>query len=267
MRPTSRKASTPARSALIALALTALTACASHPQGTASADPSMGPPPTDLVGYFQANPLDGKTILGPPPAADSPHGKADRALYDDTRSLEGSARWKTAVQDNDLWGGGALKRFSCAAGVDISERQTPATLRMLHRIELDVRTVGTPAKDAYGRVRPAIGNDKPICVPREDWMKTNSSYPSGHSMTAWSWALILAELVPAKADAVLTVGRESGESRMICGVHFISDVEAGRTLGSAMVARLHADPAFATDLARAKREMAAAKTKPQGCAS
>ncbi|WP_421937063.1 phosphatase PAP2 family protein [Phenylobacterium sp.] len=110
-----------------------------------------------------------------------------------------------------------------------------------------------------------IGNDKPICVPREDWMKTNSSYPSGHAMTAWSWALVLSEAAPARADALLTVGRESGESRMICGVHFISDVEAGRTLGAAMVARLHSDPAFAADLARAKREMATAKVKPQGC--
>jgi acid phosphatase (class A) len=138
---------------------------------------------------------------------------------------------------------------------------------MLHRIELDVRTVGTPAKDAYGRVRPAIGNDKPICVPREDWMKTNASYPSGHSMTAWSWALILTELAPTRADALLTVGRESGESRAVCGVHYISDVEAGRTLGAAMVARLHADPGFMADLAKAKREIAAATEQPQGCGS
>jgi acid phosphatase (class A) len=255
------------RQLLTAAAVCALSACASMsstPAQTAS-DPPTGPPPTKLVGYFAANPLDGKAILGPPPAPDSPHGKADRALYDETRALEGSARWKTAIQDNDLWGGGAIRRFSCALGVDVNERQTPTALRMLHRMELDVRTVGTPAKDAYNRVRPAIGNDKPICVPREDWMKTNASYPSGHAMTAWSWALVLSEVAPARADALLTVGRESGESRMICGVHYISDVEAGRTLGSAMVARLHADPAFAADLARAKREVVAAKDRPTGC--
>ena len=96
-------------------------------------------------------------------------------------------------------------------------------------------------------------------------MKTNASYPSGHSMVAWSWGLILAELAPSKADSVLSLGRESGESRVICGVHFISDVEAGRTLGSAMVARLHAEPAFEADLAKAKRELARAKAKPTGC--
>jgi len=252
------------RHLLTAAAVCALSACASASSAPAGEAPT-GPIPTKLSGYFASNPLDGKSILGPPPAPDSAHGKADRALYDETRALEGSARWKTAIQDNDLWGGGAIRRFSCALGVDVNEKQTPSAWRMLHRMELDVRTVGTPAKDAYGRVRPAIGNDRPICVPREDWMKTNASYPSGHAMTAWSWALVLSEAAPARADALLAVGRDSGDSRMICGVHFISDVEAGRTLGSAMVARLHADPVFAADLAKAKREVAAAKDKPAGC--
>lgn len=224
-----------------------------------------GPPARMIYGYLTADSLDGKSILGPPPAVDSAHGKADRALYEQTRALAGTPRWKTAIQDNDLWGGGALKRFSCALGVDVSETQTPVTWKILHKIETDVRTVGTPAKDFYARVRPALGNDLPICVPREDWMRTNASYPSGHAMTAWSWGLILAEAVPARADAVLMLGKDSGDSRMICGVHFISDVEAGRTLGSAMVARLHATPAFAADLKKAKRELARAKQAPSDC--
>jgi len=254
------------RHLLTAAAVFALSACASAstPAPTAD-DTSLGPRPTKLTGYFAADPLDGQAILGPPPAPDSPHGKADRAMFEETRKLEGSPRWKAAIQDNDLWGGGAIKRFSCAMGVSLDERQTPTTLRILHRVELDVRTVGTPAKDYYGRKRPLIGNDAPLCVPREDWMKTNASYPSGHSMTAWSWALILTELSPAKADPLLTLGRESGESRVICGVHFLSDVEAGRTLAAGMVARLHSEPAFTADLAAAKREIAAAKAKPEGC--
>lgn len=254
------------RPLLIAAAVAALSACASA-SGPAQTPTVAAPVPTKLAGYFASNPLDGKAILGPPPAADSAHGKADRALFEETRKLEGSARWKTAIQDNDLWRGGALKRFSCALGVDLSERQTPTAWKILHKIELDGRTVGTPAKDFYDRKRPMIGNDAPICVPREDWMKTNASYPSGHAMVAWSWGLILAELAPAKADPLLTLGRDSGESRMVCGVHFISDVEAGRTLAAGMVARLHAEPAFMADMAAAKREIAAAKTAPEGCSA
>jgi acid phosphatase (class A) len=136
---------------------------------------------------------------------------------------------------------------------------------MLHKLELDVRLIGTPAKDFYGRKRPLIGNDLPICVPREDWMRTNASYPSGHAMTAWSWGLIMAEARPAKATDVLALARDSGDSRVVCGVHFPSDVEAGRLLGAAMVARLHDLPEFRSDLAKAKAELAVARRKPQRC--
>jgi len=254
------------RYVLIPVAVLALSACAgaSTPRQAVD-DPSMGPRAAKLEGYFVANPLDGTRVLGPPPTPDSPHGKADRAMFEETRKLEGSPRWQTAIIDNDLWGGGALKRFSCAMGVDLDAQKTPVTWRILHRVELDVRTVGTPAKNAYNRPRPLIGNDAPLCVPREDWMRTNSSYPSGHSMTTWSWGLILTELAPSKADPLLQVGREGGESRVICGVHFQSDVEAGRVMGSAMVARLHSEPAFAADMAAARREIAAAKAAPTGC--
>jgi acid phosphatase (class A) len=225
----------------------------------------MGPPPTGFTGYFKSNPLDGKTILGPPPAPDSARGRADRTVFEQTRSLKDSTRWKEAIEDNDLWAGGALHRFSCAIGVEIDAKQTPSLWKILHKVELDVRTIGTPAKDFYGRKRPLIGNDAPVCVPREPWMETNASYPSGHSMTAWSWALIMAEARPSKADAALTLGRESGDSRVVCGVHYPTDVEAGRVLGSAMVARLHAEPEFAADLRRASAELRQAKRAPKSC--
>jgi acid phosphatase (class A) len=45
---------------------------------------------------------------------------------------------------------------------------------------------------------------------------------------------------------------------VVCGVHYPSDVEAGRTIGAAVVARLHAEPAFQADLAAAKVEAAKA---------
>jgi acid phosphatase (class A) len=250
---------------LTACAVATLSACATASAPAQASDPTLGPPATPLKGYLAASDLDGKVILGPPPAPGSAQDQADREIFEATRSLQGSPRWRKAVQDADLWRGGAMKRFSCAMGVDVGARQTPVTYRILQRIELDARTVGTPPKDFYGRKRPLIGNDAPICVPRQAWMTTNASYPSGHSMTGWAWALVLAELKPAKADPLLAAGREMGESRVICGVHFESDVAAGRVLGSAMVARMHADPAFETDLAAAKQEMARADQAPADC--
>lgn len=236
-----------------AAAALGLAACAST---AAAPTPKIEPTaPGKVVGYLTRTSIDARRALGPPPAPDSNRGRADQATYDDLRKLEGTPRWKEAQADNDLWHGGALKRYSCAIGRTIDEAATPKTAHLLHRLEMDVRTVGTPPKDFFNRRRPALGNDKPVCVPREPWMEANASYPSGHSMTGWVWALVLSELEPDKVGVLLEAGREMGTSRVICGVHYESDVEAGRTLGAGMVARLHAEPEFLADMAAAKQEL------------
>mgnify|MGYP003064931414 CR=1 FL=1 len=45
-----------------------------------------------------------------------------------------------------------------------------------------------------------------------------------------------------------------GQSRVICGYHFQSDVDAGRLVASAVVARLHANKEFMEQLTKAKVE-------------
>jgi acid phosphatase (class A) len=221
------------------------------------------------AGYLPAGAIDGAVLLGPPPSAGSQRALADQARWEETRKLAGSARWALATRDDNLRAG-IGQRFSCAAGIELSARATPQTWRMLTRIDGDVRTVGNQPKEHYGRRRPALGNDAPICVPRASWMETNASYPSGHAMIGWSWALVLAELLPERSDALFQAGRAFGDSRAICGVHYQSDVEAGRLLASAMVARLHAAPAFVADEAAARAELRSAArrgAKAQACAA
>ena len=50
-----------------------------------------------------------------------------------------------------------------------------------------------------------------------------------------------------------------GESRLVCGVHNMSAVEAGRTNGSVLAAELHGSPEFRADLDAARTEIAAAR--------
>jgi len=231
-------------------------------------DPSLAAPtPTKLTGYLASGDIDGQVVLGPPPALDSPRGKADRTIYLDTRAMAGGPRWTQATKDNDLWNGGALERYACALGRPITATALPKTYHLLQRVELDARTVGTPPKNHFNRTRPLIGDERPICIKREDWMKTNASYPSGHAMVGMAWGLILGELSPSKASGLAETGREIGDSRVICGVHYQSDVEAGRLLGAVMVAREHANPQFRADFAAAKAELGkmGAGAAPMSC--
>ena len=99
-------------------------------------------------------------------------------------------------------------------------------------------------------------NDQPIGTPDdEEGLRKDGSYPSGHTAIGWAWALILCEIVPDRTDAILARGREFGQSRVICNVHWQSDVDAGRMMGSATVALLHADDGFLADVTNAKAEV------------
>ena len=76
--------------------------------------------------------------------------------------------------------------------------------------------------------------------------------------------LILAELAPDRASQVLGRARSIGDSRVVCGVHYLSDIEAGRTTGAALVATLHGDAAFRADMERARAELAALRAGAHG---
>ncbi|TCS18302.1 phosphatase PAP2 family protein [Caulobacter sp. BK020] len=224
------------------------------------------PPPGYLTTGIN---LDGALIVGPPPTPDSPRGKADRATFETTRKLAGTPAWNTAIADADLSGVHGFRSFSCAAGVTIGPDATPTLARLLLRMTDDAATLYQPAKAAFQRPRPPVGNTRPICVPREKWIETDGSYPSGHGLIGWSWALVISEVAPEHASAVLARGRDFGDSRVVCGVHYPSDIEAGRYLGSALVSRLHQDPAFMADLAKARAEVAASRANgaPTGCSA
>jgi acid phosphatase (class A) len=85
---------------------------------------------------------------------------------------------------------------------------------------------------------------------------------SGHATISWAWGLILAELAPDRATEILMRARSIGESRVVCGVHYPSDVEEGRTNGAALVAALHSSPEFRADMEKARAEVAAARETP-----
>ncbi len=211
-------------------------------------------------GYLtKENAPDASAFLPPPPEAGSLRQQADVETYRATRALEDSDRWRQAAADNEIETPSAPRVFDQALGVAFEPAQMPTLTLLLGKMLGDLETIQTPAKQGYFRPRPFITEPAATCFPPEPWLGRSGSYPSGHAAMGWAWALILSELAPDRADAILARGLAYGESRMICGVHYASDVEAGRLVGAAMVARLKADPAFQADFAAAARELTQAR--------
>jgi acid phosphatase (class A) len=221
-----------------------------------------------LGGYLGEQRLpDFRVFLPPPPAAGSPLATADAAIFDETRTLENGPRWQLAARDDRINLKALLADFGCSAGLDLSTVDAPAITRVLARSSADLFPLIGASKDAFKRPRPFAEREGPTCVEPSEELKASPSYPSGHAATGWLYALLLAEIDPAHADAIVQRGRAFGESRVVCGVHYYSDIEGGRITASALVAALHGAPEFETDIASARAEVFSLRGKAQPAAA
>lgn len=246
-----------ARMSWVFLALLMLAGCAAVTPPT-SPDGLSGGRPGYVIGYLKPEQLpSSQALLPPPPAAGSAPLAADEEVYQATRALRDTPRWTLATKDADLTFPNAASTFSCALGMPISQEATPHLNMLIRRVRADASRANDKAKDLYERKRPYLAHDDASCTPNEK--HKDDSYPSGHASIGWAWALVLAEIAPDRADAILARGLAFGESRVICGVHWKSDVEAGRVVGASVVSRLHADPVFQAQLELARKEIAAAR--------
>jgi acid phosphatase (class A) len=230
---------------------------ATPPPSSGAAPPgsNMTPRPT-VAGYLgQQGSPDYRVFLPPPPAVGSARGNADVAIFRETRALANTARWKLAVNDDRIGQDALLGGFSCAAAVDLAGADVPATRRVITRAGADLFPLVSTSKDAFQRPRPFLNEPGPICITPSESLARQGSYPSGHAASAWLYALLLAEIDSEHADAIIERGRAFGESRVVCGVHYLSDIEAGRLVSTAVVAALHGKPEFEADVDAARAEI------------
>lgn len=216
-----------------------------------------------LAGYLPAKALPNSlALLPPPPAEGSTAFSLDEEIYRKTLPLRGTPPWALAAEDANLMFPHAAGTFSCALNAPITEEDTPHLYLLLRRTLTDAGLSTYTAKNHYHRPRPFAVLKEGSCTPdQEKHLITDGSYPSGHAAIGWAWALILCEIDPEHTDAILARGLAFGQNRVICGVHWQSDVIEGRLIGAGTVARLHADPTFVADLGAAKAELAVVRAK------
>ena len=214
-------------------------------------------------GYlYQAEP-DFRAVLPPYPVLGSLEDAQDVASLRYWQQTDGSVRWALANADVSM----SYDEFAGAFGGPINGGKSPLLVNLLNRVEQDVQSVAFSAKSYYNRPRPFqrfqmdhVCGSETAPAP-EVPLKGGSSYPSGHTSFGWAAVLILAEVAPENASQLLARGREYGESRIVCAVHYPSDVVGGQLVADAVVRTLYSSPEFRRDLGCAREEHRIASKK------
>ena len=217
-------------------------------------------PGAGIDGFLGNNELSYLSIIPPYPVLQSLWDEVDATVVRQWQRSADSARWQLAKADADV----SYDRFSEAFGSKIDAATAPLLVHLLNRVEADFSSMIGSAKKSYNRPRPfqrfqmtrVCGFDPAPLA--EASPKRGDSYPSGHATFGWSVALVLAEVAPERAQVILDRGREYGESRIVCAMHYPSDVHAGELLSSAVVSRLQAIQEFKRELGCAQEERAVA---------
>jgi acid phosphatase (class A) len=217
-----------------------------------------------------------QSIVPAPPIKGDQADTLDHLIYQETRSVLHGARGQAAAEDDIFAVDEIAPTFSTAYGLRLSRQQQPELFRLLDDLmgehgEAYGVLHAFKKNPAFWRPRPIaeFGDQADTCVKPVDMagyahedlvtyeLPKSSSYPSGHSFRGMLTALVLAELRPEHAAELINRGEEFGESRVICGFHWESDIVAGRLVALKIADALRAKPDFKAEIERIRHDNAA----------
>lgn len=198
--------------------------------------------------YFQPSQLHVELILARPPAPGSERDREEMNELLQIQAKRTDEQIKAAQQDDleeDIF------IFRNVVGPDFTAEKLPAMALLSKRLKNDSEMVDPPLKHLYLRPRPYVASAKlhSVCKPSSE-----PSYPSGHAMLGYLFAYALAQIIPAKHEAILQRADEYAHNRLVCGVHYRSDTEASRFASAVLFGVMLDNSQFLHDLDAARSE-------------
>ncbi len=217
-------------------------------QATTVAPAATHPPKTAY--YIDPMVLDAALLLPAPPAADSAETRAELAelhRIEQSRTPEQVAQANADAAEEDMFA------FKTVFGPHFNPEELPLTAALGEHVKNEQSVVGGQLKRAFQRPRPYQTDPTlhPVCPIKA----AHDSYPSGHGLTGYLEAFTLIEIAPEERTAILQRADEFAHNRLVCGVHYPSDIEASRKVAYAVFGYMLATPRFQRDLAAARQEM------------
>lgn len=196
--------------------------------------------------YIDPDEFESTHYLAPPP--EGIHTDDDMALvmrWQDRRTPEMA---QVALEDSEQ----SVFRWADVLGLEWKEENFPIAKQFFHQVYKTESYLNKQGKAKWNRARPGAVNEDIEAVSE---FKNYGSYPSGHAAFSHFTAIVLSDMVPEKREEIMRRGWEKAFNRVIGGVHFPSDVEAGRMLGAICAVMVKDNPAFLADFEEAREEV------------
>lgn len=201
--------------------------------------------------YVSPQEIELQRFLAPPPAVDSAAQRADLAAVLEIQRTRTAAQAEEALADQKV----SVFRFADVLGEKFAEEKLPKTAALARSACSDSSAVTGAAKKLWNRPRPYVTSVdvKPLVSN-----VTEGSYPSGHATCGYLWAILLADMIPERRNELFARGARYGTNRIVGGVHYPTDAEAGRLSAAVIAAVMYLSPKFRSDFAAARAELRAA---------
>jgi acid phosphatase (class A) len=203
--------------------------------------------------FLNTPPEEFVALFGAPPSFGSPQTRRelDELLAIQQRRTEGEVEGARADRKTEVW------QFAAPLGLS---REQMRSLRLLDNLaeqaEGDERLYVRAAKHHFLRLRPY--EVEPRIDPCIDDVSGDLSYPSGHATYGYLMAYLLADMVPERREQLFARAEEFARQRAVCGVHYPSDLDAGRKGAEWLARRLLSSPDYRAAAEPARRELRAA---------
>jgi acid phosphatase (class A) len=208
--------------------------------------PGAPQPASDYYVDLKADAL--APILSSPPAQNSEVQKAELAEMHRIEQARTPAQVAAAQKDEKDT---SIFLFRNVLGEKFRAEELPLTAALSEHVHND-GWAANMVKEIYKRPRPYQADTTlhPVCgtTPHPN------SYPSGHTLAGYLEAFTLIEIVPEKRAEILARAEDYAHNRLVCGVHFPSDLAGGRDLAYTIFGAMLASPRFQSELAAARAE-------------
>ena len=253
---------------IVTMSVAAASAFPQQDSTSAPANYSVWPPPPQSVEkrkleVLTEEQIDPSRLLPPPPADGSNAQMMDlgawrRVVEDRTPERYAQARWDNDHED--------ISAFYAVLGPKFDLSKLPVTAKFIAEVDNDQAIAASAAKVYFHRrfpvaAAPMIGDyhiyscDADVKKPAD---RAYRSYPSGHSTMGYTFAIVLAALIPNKSQEILARAEDFAYSRIVCGDHYRMDTEASHALGSALGMMFLNSPKLQSQIEAAKAELRAA---------